>query len=45
MKTYKLNLIWEEIDNSIDAYIWDGHFLSIQNNGEDFYNVEHYDQH
>lgn len=45
-KTYKLNLTWEtQDDGSIDAYIWNGHFLSIQNNGEDYYNIEMYDRH
>jgi len=45
-KTYKLNLNWEtQDDGSIDVNIWDGHFLSIEFNGEDFYNVEHYNQH
>ncbi len=45
-KVYKLKLNWEiQDDDSIDAYIWNGHFLSIQNNGEDFFNIEHYDRH
>ncbi len=43
-KIFKLNLKWEEDSNdNFYTTIWNGEQLFIIDNGEAYYNVEHYD--
>lgn len=47
MKTYKLNLKWKKEEDDIygkcySTQIWNGEYLRTEYNGEDWYNVIHY---